>query len=414
MISSNQITVFEHQALRVGKGISQKQLESLQAFYGEQGTPYFSLIHRGVKFNSYVGVIQVGNTTIEVLPKADRNGHSDAQTWRELLIGMMQAVGTLKVSAPSSSALRLQPNSILDLYFALFIQEIEYLLKRGLIKQYSKREGNLTALKGRLLFQKQLSQNIIHKERFYVNYTNYDNEHLIHQTLYQAILLVSQLNNNPLLSSKLGNLILNFPEMPPLKITEKTFAKIPHSRKTTPYEQALAIARLLLLNYHPDLQQGRQDVLALMFDMNILWEKFVYLSLAKYLASSSIRVSEQRSRNFWEGQRTTTMRSDILIEKLPKGSKFVLDTKWKNFNGSNPSIDYLRQMYVYLHYFEAKKAALVYPNNKSKVMKGYYYSVSENLQKSNQECSMVAISVGGNIHSWQKEIAEYIMDWIAD
>ena len=101
MQKPNHITVFEHQKLQLHKGINQQQLESLQAFYGEKGVPYFSLIHHGVKFNSYVGVIQVGTTTIEILPKADRQPNPDTSSWRSLLIGMMQAVGTIKVTAPS-------------------------------------------------------------------------------------------------------------------------------------------------------------------------------------------------------------------------------------------------------------------------------------------------------------------------
>ena len=82
-------------------------------------------MHHGVKFNEYVGVIQIGKTIIEVLPKADKSG--DENTWRNVLISMLRAVGVIDIHAPSSSDLQLRANSILDLYFELFVKELEYL-----------------------------------------------------------------------------------------------------------------------------------------------------------------------------------------------------------------------------------------------------------------------------------------------
>lgn len=53
------IVVFEHDALRADRGeqrLAPSQLEALQLFYGENGVPYYSLIHHGVRFNEYVEI----------------------------------------------------------------------------------------------------------------------------------------------------------------------------------------------------------------------------------------------------------------------------------------------------------------------------------------------------------------------
>lgn len=178
------ITIYEHQVVRVGKGekcISDSEFETLQAYYGEQGVPYFTLLNRAVKFCEYVGVLQVGTLTIEVLPKADKQ--NDEDPWRHLLIDILNTVHSFNAHAPSSSNLSLKPNSILDFYFSLYVKELNYLLHRGLSKQYREIEGNLKALKGNLRFSKHLQHNLIHKERFYVKHTIYDKEHKLHYIL---------------------------------------------------------------------------------------------------------------------------------------------------------------------------------------------------------------------------------------
>ncbi|MBD8971741.1 MAG: restriction endonuclease, partial [Prevotella sp.] len=208
------ITVFEHETLRSDRGekrLSQKQLGVLQTFYGEDGVPYYSLVHHGVKFNEYVGVIQIGKTIIEVLPKADKSG--DENTWRNVLISMLRAVGVIDIHAPSSSDLQLRANSVLDLYFELFVKELEYLLHRGLVKKYRKTEGNLSILKGTIHFAKHINQNIVHQERFYVKHYTYDKQHDIHAILYKTLKLLKNIHTHTELNSRIGTLLLDFPEL---------------------------------------------------------------------------------------------------------------------------------------------------------------------------------------------------------
>lgn len=408
---TNQITVFEHDSLRInqgGKGLTETDLKILQKFYGEKGVPYYSLIHNGVKFCEYVGVIQIGNKVIEVLPKADQ--HNDKNTWRKILIGMLQTVGVFDIHAPSVSNLNLKSNSILELYFDLFIKEIEYLLHTGLIKKYRKTAGNLTSLKGSIYFSKHLTINLIHKERFFTKFTSFDHEHKIHSVLFNTIKILDSINTNESLNGKIKSLLLNFPEMPTIKISHSTFEKIHYDRKTLPYKRALNIAELIVLNYHPDITQGRKNVLALMFDMNSLWEQFVYTSLKKH-KSISQTISGQSPKFFWKPLtgRSSFIKPDIVINK-DKEDCIVLDTKWKNLNGKNPSPEDLRQIFVYLKFFNAKKVALIYPGNEIMVSSGNFFD--ENSGKIGiQKCSVISVAVNNNIRQWQMELNNQISEW---
>lgn len=420
-VGSRHITVYEHERLRFDLTLEQDKFlyEALERFYGN-GTPFFRLIHHGVQFTEYVGVLQVGRYTIEVLPKADRAGHTEPEEkhWRGMLIDMMRAVRGFQIDASETSSLKIKPNSVLDLYFDLFVSEAEYLLHTGLVKQYRHKEGNTTALKGSLQFAQHIRQNLVHQERFYVRHTVYDEHHRLHAILYKTLRLIQLINSNSELHSRIGALLLYFPEMSDLRVTEATFEKIVFNRKTQRYQKALAIARLLLLNYHPDVQCGRNDVLALMFDMNRLWEQFLYVTLCG-LSVEGVTVHAQPPKKFWQPDRGRHSRLEPDIWIRHAAGNIVLDTKWKNLNGKNPSPEDLRQMYVYHDYFGAKMVALVYPGGSDVEIEGAFWS-KDGEELTGKICSVLLIPVPTGtsnkkwIRNWQDGIRDKFIPWIIE
>lgn len=403
------ITVFEHETLRFDKGekrLSEDQFKALQCYYGE-GVPYFDLRYNGVCFNSYVGVIQIGTTLIEVLPKADKAAKPDDTTrWRNILIGMLKAVGQFEIRTTGQGELKIRPNTILDLYFELFVKEIEYILRNGLVKKYHKRDVNATSLKGSLQFAQHIQHNLSHQERFFVRHSTYDSEHLLHVILYKSIKLLQQINTNGRIQCRINTVLLEFPEMPDIKVNDATFSNISYNRKTLCYKNAVDIAHILLLQYHPDVRKGRNHVLALMFDMNKLWEKFVFVSIRKLL-QEGITVKAQTSKSFWKQGNgyPNKIRPDIVICK--GDTNLIVDTKWKNLDNSTASMDDLRQMFVYNEYFRAKKAILAYPGMTQFQTNGFFMDPDAEA-KHYKECSLVPLEVETDISKWQNSIAQKI------
>lgn len=410
------LRVFEHEIRRIGRktdGLEPDLLSSLQRFYGSEGAPYYSLVHNGVRFNQFVGVLQLGKYTIEVIPKADKinignfqDKNSEKTAWQKLLIDMLKAVGLFDIHAPSSSALNIKTNSILDIYFALFANEVEQLLHKGLIKRYHIADGNNTALKGNILFSKHIQKNFVHKERFYTRYSTYDRDHPLNAILYKTILLLKNINTNPVLNSRIESLLVNFPKLRDIKANETLFKNLTFSRKTEPYRNAINIARLLLLNYHPDVLNGQNHVLALMFDMNKLWEQFVCLSLKKYVNNNAslvgTAISTQSKFEFWQPEKGYIMRlrPDIVV-KLNTNKYLVLDTKWKNLNGYKPSPDDLRQMYAYSRFHNCAETVLLYPGQANSSQN---FFLDNALNSSGISCRIFEIPVDKTIKIWQENI----------
>ena len=363
MANRHVIRVFEHETLRIGRlsgdGVEFKSshLTALIKFNERHGNKYFTVIHNGLKFNQYVGVIQCGRFVIEVLPKADCQPPSTTDEvgrnkWRDVLTSMLTTCRWLRLESVEAAHLHLHHASLLDIYIARFLDEVNNIVRQGLVKKYRPETSNRAALKGRLEFSQHVTRNLVHKERFYTTAQVFDTQHLLNQILYKALRLVPQLAIHPDLIDVTQRAFIQFPDLSDLSVNNQTFEGIVFNRKTEYYRESISLARLILLNLSPKFHSGALPVMAILFDMNSLFEEYIF----QRLRHAGYKVHFQRSNAFWETRR---VRSDIIIEL--DGENIVLDAKWKIVLDSNPSDTDLKQMYAYHHYFDAKRTFLVYP-----------------------------------------------------
>ena len=350
------IQVFEYQKLRYDdSGIFRKNhFDAMVKFNELHQNKYFTIIHKGIRFGSYVGVIQIGGLTIEILPKADNNENADKNLWQNVLLNMLKVCKHIQVESISETQLKKRYQSILDVYFELYLNEVERLVKKGLIKKYRKNQSNQKSLKGKLLFAQNIQQNLVHKEHFYCKHQVYDKNHLLHQILFKGLLVLKTFVNDSF-KDKLNRLLFEFQDFENINIQKKHFNKIIIDRKNHDYQKAIDIAKIIILNYSPSLNYGSDNLLTLLFDMNTLWEEYIFRILQKH-KTDEIEVSFQNSDKFWENKR---IRPDIVLKI--KDETFVIDTKWKIIEANNPSDDDLKQMFVYNLHWKAEKTLLLYP-----------------------------------------------------
>ncbi len=358
MNSKAKITVYEHDRLTTDQAsFKTRHLNALLKLNEYHNFDYFDPIPNGVKFKQYVGIIQVEGLSIEILPKSDKDNNS--ADWKGLLLQMLKACGHLKASSVGAANVKRQHLNLLEVYFELYLTEIETLIHRGLVKKYRKNTGNVKALKGKLEFAGNIRYNLVHKECFYTTHQVYDHDHLLHQTLAYALEILEQFSKGSYLFDRCKRVLLNFPETTPLKVTKKLIEGIVLNRKTAPYNQALELARLIILNYSPDISTGREKMISLLFDMNRLWEEFILIQIRKELAGTSYSVKGQDSQTFIG---SNYLKPDVVIQHDEDSKKvYIIDTKWKRPTNQSSSISDLRQMYTYNRFWNAKKAMLLYP-----------------------------------------------------
>jgi len=352
----------------------EKYQNALYEFHTLSKGAYYSLVNNGIAFVEHVGAIQVHDLTIEVLPKIDR-GEKDSDKWHRILLDMLKACKLLSPKSSQDASLRLRSNSILELYFQKYLVEMECLLHTGLIKRYRKTEGNVKVLKGTLQFQKQIQKNLVHAERFYTHHTIYDKNHLLHQVLRKALEVVAKLSNSSSISERSKILMVDWPEAKGFQVSTSTFDQIVLNRKSEVYKEALSIARLILLNYHPDIRGGRSQVIALMFNMNNLWEEFIYQRLKYAGQANNWTVINQKGILYWASNHCKKkLIPDIIIQHKLTGKRVVIDTKWKRPRANKPDDSDLRQILAYKLYFHSNHAFLLYPNNVWQESFGEYYN----------------------------------------
>lgn len=346
---------YEHEFLTLRDDIrfTENHLNALIALNNSGKNKYFSIIPEGVQFKQYVGVIQINDLTIEIHPKADRNDPDSK--WKGVLLKMLEACGKVKINPFEEAHLNQGSLNLIELYFNQYLNEVQTLIRNGLVKKYRKEEGNVKALKGKLDFSENIRHNLVHKERFYTIHQVYDVNHKIHQVLSQALEIVGQFSTSMSINDKCRRTQLDFPEVERIQATKQQIESIQLNRKTAPYERALELARLIILNYSPNVSSGAERMISILFDMNRLWEEYVLVQLRKS-GVIGVQILGKRSKRFWGDN---YIEPDIVLEKDDK--TYIIDTKWK-ISDSSTSIQDLRQMYAYGRFWNAENIMLLYPS----------------------------------------------------
>jgi hypothetical protein len=396
------IQVFEHQKLKYDDSgyFQELHFDAMVKFNELHQNKYFTVIDKGILFKNYVGVVQIGGLTIEILPKADKKADADKNLWQSVLLNMLKVCKRIRVESVSETQLKKRHHSILDVYFEIYLTEIERLVNKGLIKRYQKNQSNQNALKGKLLFAKNIQQNLVHRERFYCEHQVYDRNHLLHQILYKGLQILKTFVNDAL-KDRLNRLLFEFQEIENIEISEKHFRKIVFDRKNSDYQKAFDIAKIIILNYSPSLNYGSENLLTLLFDMNALWEEYIFRILQKYKKDEE-KVFCQDSKKFWKNK---CIRPDIIFKTGEEA--FVIDTKWKIIETNNPSDEDLKQMFVYNLHWNAEKALLLYPKTGQTDSSFEEFHYNKLNPKKKCKTGFVDITEGGSIKSSEK-IAEEI------
>lgn len=351
------IKVFEHQLLSCdSEFFTEDHFEALAQFNELHDNKYCTLLHKAVRFKSYVGVIQLGNLSLEILPKMDR-GDGDANYWQRVLLDLLQHCQLLQIDSFDSAALQLEDGSLYQLYLHRFLDEIEGLVKKGLLKTYSRKTLQSQHWKGKVNLNKQLLLTAKGRATCYSTLQVFDQNHIWHQLIYQALEVLNGLQLNTSLQVKQARIQKLFPAQSPVTYNAQTFRKLSYNAKTIGYRSVMQMAELILMHHCPMLRSGEFPVLGILFDMNRLFEEYIYRQLLKAIDHDYDWTIERQSSGYFWAEKTYC--PDIILRY--RVQPLVIDCKWKQLSTPNPEDNDLRQIFVYQSQVGAKEGWLLYP-----------------------------------------------------
>lgn len=380
------IQVFEHQSLKVGEqGFSIKHFKTLVQFNEKNGGDILVVGYNKITFTQYVGLISVGDLSIEVLPKADSQDKPDARTWRAVLVQMLLLCRGIRVEANEEALLRESKFPLYEILAKYLVGEVRLLLREGLKKQYVREENMLSVCKGRIKFGKTIARTAGNQAKFVVDNDEYTIDHSLHRLIKTALQKLVRVCGSSELRTELNSCASFFEQIRPFSYSESIDGII-LDRSTKRYAKALAISQLVLQGRGVEPQLGNTPVTSFLFDMNKLFEDFIFRCLKTQQDVAGINVNRQVSIPFWE---ESNLRPDIVV--IQGARRMVIDTKWKVNSRNSPTSHDLQQMFAYNRYFGATSSVLLYPEVYGLGIKtGAFH---DDLNGAQHKCSLAYVSI---------------------
>lgn len=376
--------------------IEKTTFEAIEKFVLENETEQYLKITTKKGFGkvlqaqNYVGVIQTKDgTTIEVLPKISNLEDDKDETGKiiktkedklkNILIKMLKTLKESPFKNFNTANLKASKMPLLEIFIFMFLEELAKLVQKGIKSDYVQKEENLKFLKGKLRISKQIKHNTIHKERFFVQYEEFSSdrvENRLIKTTLEYLYKKSKSNKN---QQRIREFLFVFDEIKVSHNIKTDFEKIKLNRQMKDYEQVLLWCKTFLLENSFSPYKGNDIAFALLFDMNLLFESYVYDYLRKNRDFTSIKNQDKKHHLAYENENGKfALKPDIVIDE----GKIIVDTKWKilSLEKSNQGISQsdMYQLYAYgTKYENCEKLYLIYPKDID-VKESLYHYFSKN------------------------------------
>lgn len=328
-----------------------------------------------ITIKNYVGLIQMSDgTQIEVLPKISYEGDSDIIA-RSVFVKMIRSLRDFTGKVFNSANLNIDKMNLYEIFISMYLNEVRYLIKKGIKSHYELRENNLKVYKGKLKVKEQYRNNTIHKERFFVEYDEYTQNMPENRLIKSTLLKLQSLSNYIVNITEIKNLLNAFEHIEKSTNCDQDFSKVVISRNNQEYETIMNWSKVFLYNKSFTTFSGSTTARAILFPMEKVFESYVASELRKNSGSISCDISTQdKGFYLFDEPMKFSLRPDIIIKKSDS-SVIVLDTKWKvlidderkNYGISQAD---MYQMYAYAKKYDSQKVFIIYPsdNNMSKYM----------------------------------------------
>ena len=337
--------------------VDKKYYEELESFAKtDKGKDVLQFTGNGkyLQAKSYVGTIQtISGFVLEILPKTSKD--EDIEKSKQVFMKLLHLLYKLPnyKNIDSANFERIKDLEIFEIFIFMFLEEVGIIIKKGIKSDYVGQEDNLFYLKGKLLINEQIKRNSIHKERFYVQYDDYNQNRAENRLIKSTLKLLSNISKDFDNQRKIRQYLehLNW-----IKLSiniNKDFSMVKTGRGMEHYKNALIWSKVFLKKESFSSFSGDTIAFAILYPMEKLFECFVEWWLNKKYSHLQIEaqnggydfVTKEDNKSLF------TVRPDFLIKK-DNQVICVADAKWKLIeeDGDFSQSDFY-QLFAYKHIF---------------------------------------------------------------
>lgn len=393
MIKTISIREYDRLYIRSERDLSHNTISSADAAYLQNvvidSSPVFSFGNRCLIAQQYVGVIELPDFTIEILPKI--YGEVDTDKLRDVLIRMLIVAHQINSIRQFKASVEIRDNSLLEVIVQSFLHELQIYVDSGLQHEYRKLTQNSKKLKGQIIFSQQLRHNVLAPTRFFCRFSKYIVDYDLNRFFKTCLMEMAKVSHDIRNRRMLEDLLPVFDSISYEEPEVAADREIIFNSLNIRAKPAYLYGQMFLKNLHATMNSGSAKVYTMLFNMDQLYELFIYRVAVMAFGG---RITYQKMGNFLverksDGKKLVSLRPDLTYRK-DDHVVWIIDTKWK-LPGRFAKESDVYQMNAYSSSIPAvEKVILLYPRiAKSEHLVGSYSLLSSREEPRTLEIKLV-------------------------
>lgn len=307
-----------------GYAFSEREIALIDRANRTQDCELFRLYHNALRATQYVGFMRIGPKTLQVVPKIFKeNTEADLHFLFYLL------TYTRKLNLKHFSLLNLERfrGDFFEVLIGIFAENVNKRLRHDLKRNYVSQEEPCPFLRGKLLVSTQIRRGTVDRSNLFCRYDEFTEDNLINRTLKCVCALMLRTSKNQANCKILEHNLMLLADVRDQRIIPAEIDRIHFTRLNVEYKPLIDLCRLFLSKRTVSLQSAGLETFSFMFDMNRLFEEFIFQFLCTHktaLGLESVDGQRKLGRLFDE----FNMIYDVLVETV-SGDKLLIDSKYK-------------------------------------------------------------------------------------
>lgn len=346
--------------------------ETLQELEHLNRTRYFLDIRRKtLKPLNYIGVVTVGDLTIQILPKLfkDDGYENNKSIIAGNVLKMLSYAESLPITEINTADLDTEEFEFFEVFVCLFAKNLAELIKSHQNREYVARSEDLCFIRERIDVRRYTNPAKLHIVP--CTFHEFSKDNTLNRTLKYTCHIMSRVVKSSE-NIRLLKFITNVLE--PVVLAPVSLAEIDRIRVTRlnrQFEPFIRICRIFLSHSALTLRASREETFSLLIPMEKLFEEFitqVLLDDPAYFFGKQVEIQFQEPIGYLAendlGRNVFRLIPDITVRDGAAIS--AIDTKYKLLNLDDPKFDVKQsdmfQMHAYITKIRASSAVLLYPD----------------------------------------------------